>query len=266
MKKRKVPLPPTALAFFADRVFFSRDEFAAAYAAAGHSASSVHEVLAYYSGTGVLISIRRGLYLVAGATFDPFVLPSKLHPRAVIAYDGAAAFHGLAGVGNSFCFLSPRALPRYTINETIYRAIADPSVTKADPKHPTIHAYPHGKQKLAVTSYERTLADCLDRIDLGPNVTDLALRFFGAVERRLDLRRLQTYATEHCGAVGCARLGLLLSGHPRYREARDVLDALAAKVQARTTYATHDREPGGTYYARWRLMVPKALSDHIPAD
>lgn len=265
--KKGDPSPTrTATDIFRDRCFFRREEFVADYLAAGHSSGAAREALHYYVGTGVLLNIRRGVYMVAGATFDPYLLPSKLHPLAVIAYDGAAAFHGLAELQHSLCFLVPGAMRVYRISETLYRAIADPSVAKPDPKHPTIHAYPHGKQKVAVTSVERTLADCLDRLDLGPDATELGLRFFRQRERRLDLQRLLAYATERCGGLGCARLGLILSGHPAYRHAREALNVLAEKVPRRSAYAAKNREPGGVYYARWRLTVPRALADHIPLD
>src|SRR5438132_906902 len=74
-----------ALAFFAAQPVFTLDEFAAAYVGGGHSKKSVRPILRYHLWQGRLMSIRRGLYIVAGHDIDPHVVASKLVPDAVIA-------------------------------------------------------------------------------------------------------------------------------------------------------------------------------------
>jgi predicted transcriptional regulator of viral defense system len=247
-------------AFFAANAFFRRDEFAAAH---GGSDSAVRSALAYYVRTGVLLNIRRGVYMVWGAAFDPWLLPSKVHPKAVLAYDGAATFHGLAALRHSLTYLAPRLVPRFDLGEVIFTAVVDPSVDELTANLSTIRSYPHQGHTIAVTTAERTLADCLDNLTLGPDVEHLFERFLSQPDRPLSLDDLVDYATQHTGPVAAARLGLLLSSHPKHRYARTHLAALHRRVPNRTSFATRNREPGGMYFRRWRLVVPMPFAHRL---
>jgi predicted transcriptional regulator of viral defense system len=249
--------------FFATHPYFRFDEFADAYREAGHSHAAVTAVLAYHVSTGTLINLRRGLYRVAHAPFEPWLIPSKLNRHAVVAYDGAASFHGLTPVGHSLTFLSPRSLG-FTLNEVVYRGVAWPDL--ADPAARVSSGFaelPKNGHPIAVTSLERTLADCLERTDLAPDFHHLFGGFLDKPDLPLDLDQLVHYTVHECSPICAARVGLLLCAHPHHRYAREHLATLAKRVPARTSYATPDREPGGKYFARWRLVVPRSLADHL---
>src|SRR6185436_19446478 len=104
--RRKPAFEITPESFFSTHAFFRLDEFAKAYVGAGHSKSSVPQVLAYHAAAGRIQSVRRGLYMTANA-FDECLVPSKLHRSAVLAYDGAAALHGLTEIEHQCCYLAP---------------------------------------------------------------------------------------------------------------------------------------------------------------
>src|SRR5438874_1208950 len=105
-----------ALAFFGEHRVFTLAEFEAAYLAGGHSKKSVRPILQYHLSQGRLMSIRRGLYIVAGHNIDRYVVAMKLVPDALIAYDGALSFHGLIGFPYGVCVINQRSLPSFTFN------------------------------------------------------------------------------------------------------------------------------------------------------
>ena len=250
--------------FFATHPVFRTDEFIRAYVSAGHLATGAYSALCHYQGMGVIIRVHRGVYWVNADVCDVVLLAARLHARAVVAYDGAAEFHGLGESEHQCCYLAPYALPRVHFGEVIFRSIPEPTI--ADDLHRDITHVVERKRSglpILVTSFERTLVDCLERIDLGPEVTMVFDRFLGMNDPPLDLRQLVKATTDRSGPIGRARLGLLLSAHPKYRDERPLLDWLQRNIQRASTYATRERESGGRYSRKWHLMVPQSLLPYV---
>jgi len=67
-------------------------------------------VLAYHTRTGFLLNCGAAS-TCDGRPFDPWLLPSKLHPQGVLAYDGAATFYGLATLEHTCAFSRPPDAP-----------------------------------------------------------------------------------------------------------------------------------------------------------
>jgi predicted transcriptional regulator of viral defense system len=259
-----------AHAFFGTHPIFHRDEFIEAYTAAGHSRPAALAALNYHCRTRALLNIRRCLYVVEATDFlgfDVCLLPSRLTPLAVLAYDGAAAFHGLAETEYQLCFLAPRSI-RYVFSEIIFRGILTPGLDD------TVERQLEGDrlverngQQICVTSLARTIADCLNHLDRSPPVEHLFNLLLDRTRRlTFDVDEAVRHALKRSSPAGCARLGLLLSSHPQHHTERAHLDALSRRVARHTVYGTQDREPGGFYFRRWHLVMPQPLASQLSND
>ncbi|MGV3623255.1 MAG: type IV toxin-antitoxin system AbiEi family antitoxin domain-containing protein [Archangium sp.] len=234
-------------AFIAQNPVFTLDELRRAYRDMGRDPASAQELVSYYLAQGTLLLVRRGIY--AHPTWvDPFRLASRLTSDAVVAYDGALAFHKLTPVGHSVHFASTRRTPRLTWIDISFEVVRLETL----PPHETIDS-------VRVTPLERTLVDALDRLDLAPDLKTL-WSAFGAAPR-IDSRRLLHHLDKlDRGPLLASRLGLFL-------EARNDGDAnLTAALKARALKAPAyfdraTREDGMKIISRWNLIAPDVLHD-----
>ena len=99
--------PPFSAADFIEaHKVFRFEEFLEAHTASGASPKTTDAVLQYCVSIGRLENVRRGLYIHANDEPDRYLLCSRLSRDAVLAYEGALAFHGLVTFGNSLSFLT----------------------------------------------------------------------------------------------------------------------------------------------------------------
>ncbi len=250
--------------FFDRNPFFRADELVALYSSAGKSEAAARAALDYYVRRGVLLCIKRGVYCVEGPHFEAWLLPSKLHPEAVLAYDGAAWFHDLSGLHHSLCYLTPCRSTHLRFSEVTFRGVVDRGPRDAVSRnYSLVKDYDRDGHSVSATTLERTIVDCFDRLDRAPPLEEV----FETVLRpgyALDLDAVVHWALNHASAAACARVGLLLTARPERPQLRAQLAMLEQRVPRRTTYATRDREPGGMYFARWHLLVPRELAKVIP--
>ncbi|MBL8953175.1 MAG: hypothetical protein JNK82_20525 [Myxococcaceae bacterium] len=247
-----------AQTFFARHPFFRRDELVAAYEAVGSSATSAKRALDYDAKTGVLLNVRQGVYMVNGPAFDAWLLPAKLHPEAVLAYDGAALMHGLAELDHSVSDLAPRYVRPLWLGEVAFRSVVEPETGDVVSRMGFVKNLVRDGHEVAVTTLERTIVDCFDDLDRAPPLEGL---FDSLLARAtLDVEAVAREALQRAGPAGCARVGLLLASRPERSEVRGQLAELERRSPRETTYATRDRAPGGYYARRWHLQVPRAMS------
>jgi predicted transcriptional regulator of viral defense system len=255
--------------FFSAHPFFTRDEFAAEYTAAGHTVASVNKVLAYHSRAGRIMRLRRGVYCTREVDADPFVCASKLARDAVIAYSGALAFHKLIGIGHSMSLLSAKRAREVVAGDVVHRII--PHALPPGKEHHLTEMHARLGGTVRVTTLSRTLVDCMHRLDHGPGF----LETFRAFACKPDLQVNFNEVCEYVGMLGsrvtAARVGACIWAHPTWRQySADHQFALARMAGPCTLYALPDRAAADTVYlARFRLVVPEALvlaADHPPTD
>lgn len=239
----------TPAAFIAQHPVFSLDELRAAYRSMGRNPNNARDLVAYHLAQGALLLVRRGLY--AHPTWvDPWVLASRLTPDAVIAWDGALSFHKLIGVGHSLHFASTRRSPTLQWNEVIFQVVRLTELPNAD------FVYSSGQQ-IRVTSVEKTLVDCLDRLDLAPPLEDLWKAFRNAPH--LDSEKLLRHLRNlQRGPLLASRLGLFLEA--RKRVDYDLRVELAKLgLQAPAYFDRANREKNMRIISRWNLIAGDAL-------
>jgi hypothetical protein len=246
-------------AFFAAHSFFRKDELVAAFP--DRSQTAIKQLLNYHVRTGAISKVRRGVYAVENAPLDELLLPSKLCPEAVLAYDGAAVFHGIANDLYSISYFAPRELERIQWGEVLFRCIVEPAV--ADPVARfamCVTAERHG-HTIAATPLERTIVDCFDRVDRGMPPEWLYDRLlFTRPRLPFDADRAVAYALAHASPLGCARLGLLLEVHPGYRDRADLRERLETRLPSSTRWGggeCEERDLMSYYFRRWRLVFQR---------
>jgi hypothetical protein len=158
----------------------------------------------------------------------------KLAPDAVLAYEGAASFHGLLSLEHSIEILTAQKLRYFMLDEVIFTP-----VRARDPRaEEHVQKVRRDGHLYYLTSRERTLVDLLDRIDHDTDLSRLwnAFRSAGPIDSALML----AYAKKLGRALTSARLGLFLEslGGPERVE----------------------------FVRRWNLIVPRAFLLHIERD
>lgn len=238
-------------AFIAQNPVFTLDELRAAYRTMKRDPASAQELVSYYLAQGTLLLARRGLY--THPTFvDPWRLASRLTPDAVIGWDGALSFHKLIGIGHSLHFASTRRTPQLVFNDIVFDVVRVEEL----PAHDRVDV---NGDTLRVTSVERTLIDCLDRLDLAPDLKTLWKCFRNAP--KLDSRKLLHHLQKlRRGPLLASRLGLFLEASKhRDDDLRYKLSELG--LQAPAYFDRAHREKGMQIISRWNLIAPDVLHD-----
>lgn len=250
--------PASALEFIATNPVFRLDELQAFYARTGRKASAARPAIAYHLKTGGLQPIRRGLYGRRGA-LDFWLVGSRIAPDAVLAYDGALSFHLLHTPGHRMCFLTATRATPFAWGDVIYTPVRLPKTRRAT-RELEDQVVTGGRMGLSVkvTSLERTLVDCADRLDLASH-DPLALMDLFALPPKLDYPNLIHRLDALDSRVCAARLGLFLAGR------RDVPPGFEQQLNRRLprepTYliSRHERGDDSRLLGRWNLIVPQAV-------
>lgn len=214
---------------------------------------STQTLLLRYQQKGVISKIRRGLYCVNNlATCQPeankFQIACAITPSSYIAYHAAMEYHGLAhqmyfnvDVGgeqpfNSFEFDS---------NQFRFHRIST-------------HAYidtPIADTRVRVTNIERTIVDCIDRIDLCGGWEELVncLQSVQYIREEIILSIMKAYKKIALyKKVGFLFEQLHLPGES------SISSICHPFAKESVTYLTSDGD-SDTFNAKWRLYFPHNL-------
>ena len=117
-------------AFFRRHPVFTGEELAEHLNSGGEKGPRTQESLvAYHTGTGRLVRVRRGLFAVIppGADsdtypIDPFLIASRLTQDGVLSHHTALEFHGRAySVWRHLTYMASRPLEPLTFRHHVYR-------------------------------------------------------------------------------------------------------------------------------------------------
>lgn len=227
----------------------------------------VESVLRYHQKAGHIETLIRGklyqAHLYETREFlDRFMVASKLAPDSVISYHSALDFYGKSYSSYWEVYYSTRQKrPRFTWNDLHYRAILFPKaliqghLENVSVLEESIRGLP-----IRVTSLERTLVDCLDRLDLSGGLEEL-WRSFESV-RLFRWEELLHYALALQKASLNAKLGFYLDCR---KEELDVPHEFLQALQQRLPQGVHylerqsiNRHEPWRYVPKWRLMVPES--------
>jgi predicted transcriptional regulator of viral defense system len=210
--------------------------------------------------------LTRGLYASNVGAFrdktpNVLLVASKAAPDAVLAYHTALEAHGVAHApARTVSFLSSKAVAPFTVRGYRFRRVmAKATRSHASAATADVTELRAGAALVTVTTRERTLVDCLARLDLAGGLEEL-LRSVGSFTT-MSSEHVARYSESLGSPTLVARAGWLLDlmvdewlCDPG--PLRDLRRSLG-----RGTYWLQRRRPGVAYefVSAWRLYVPAGL-------
>ena len=252
----------TTAYFFARHSVFTTDEFAAINKLTKRD--SKQALLSYNRRTGRVLNIRRGLYAVVPDGIEPdsfmanpFLIAAKSTSDAIIAYHSALSFHGYAYSDfNIFTFLTTqKETSKFTFQNSEYVGVTQPkALIQQGQELAAVDLVEQNGLDIHVTSLERTLVDCLDRLDISGGIEE--------VWRSLELipylriRQILDYVALLDNAVTTAKVGFFLdTNKDRFHVEPKDLEFLHNRKPAHKSYMFR-MERKGKLVRDWNLIVP----------
>ena len=261
--------------FFRRHPVFTGEELAEHLSSGGEKGARTQESLvAYHTGTGRLVRVRRGLFAVIppGADgdsypIDPFLTASRLTPDAVLSHHTALEFHGRAySVWRHLTYLASRPLGPLTFRSHVYRGAKFPeALVRAGKENYGVSAADRAGMLVRVTSLERTLVDTLERPDRSGGWEEI-WRSLESVEF-FDLDRIVEYVLLLGNATTASKVGYYLDQH---RESLMVgerhIEALRSRRPRQPHYLDRMRSGDSTLVDEWNLVVPTEVVERSWAE
>lgn len=213
-----------------------------------------------------IVKVRRGLYEIipleqiskTRAAADKLLLARKIVSPYCFAYHTALEIHGVANSAfyNTVYVTSPRQFRNFTYDEVDFKWIPRKQLTGSEV---AIWA----AVRIIVTDRERTIIDCIDRIDLAGGFEELYKSVLSM--KNVSFRKLYEYAKTGNKKVLFHKLGFLLS-LPRIRDAwsvdddglRNIRENLSSKI-----FYFMTPKGQGHLVREWNLIVPKRIEELV---
>lgn len=261
--------------FFRLHPVFTGEELAthlASRGAVGHR--SQEALLAYYTKTGRVIRVRRGLYAVvppgaetASYPVDPYLITGKLTPDAALSHHTALEFHGRAySVWNRLIYSASRPLGSFTFRSHAFKGAKFPeALRRSGTEDFDVLGRERSGVRVRVTSLERALVDVLHRPDLSGGWEEV-WRSLESVEF-FNFDRVVEYVSLLGNATTAAKVGFFLEQH---RDALMVEERHLTPLRERRPRQPHyldcsKRKPG-CLVADWNLVVPNDVLERSWGD
>lgn len=262
-------------AFFRRHPVFTAEELTEHLSSGDEKGSRRQESLvAYHTGTGRLVRVRRGLYafIPPGADrdtypIDPFLVASKLTQDAVLSHHTALDFHGRAySAWRHLTYLASRPVEPLTFRHHVYRGTRFPqALVRAGREQFGVSTSERAGMSLRVASLERTLVDVLDRPHISGGWEEI-WRSLETVEF-FDLDRIVEYVLLLGKATTASKVGYYLEEH---RESLMVeerhLNELRTRRPRQPHYFDRKRRGDGSLVAAWNLIVPTEVAQRSWAE
>lgn len=267
--------PMNLNAFFNQNPVFRLEQLNQFLARRGSSNTSTrNSLLAYHRRNGKILTVRRGLYLVVPAGFepescpiDPFLVAAKLTPDAVLAYHTALEYHGKAYsiFDQFFCISSRPSVPLHFQNYRFEPILPPKSLQNKKKEYYGVIESERTGVDIRVTSLERTLVDVLDRPNLSGSWEEIwrsleSIEFF-------NLDKVIKYTQLLGNATTAAKVGFFLDQH---REGlmvdNDYLNELKALCPKQPHYLERQKRKSASLVSDWNLIVPDIIINRSWAE
>ncbi|GAB4247454.1 MAG: hypothetical protein Kow00129_07940 [Thermoleophilia bacterium] len=245
---------------------FTTEEFRRAVGGAV-AGSTVNNRLHQARRRGYLETIRPGLH-VSRVGFlrdrlpDPFVLAAKLASDSLISYHSALESHGLAhSPFRRVTFLTASSVSAFEYQGYEFVPLPPPAgLRRKGVWRMMSETVRRGTEPVCVTSRERTVVDCLDRLRWSGGIEEL-LRSLSSIPS-LDVQRLLGYLDMLGSASAVARLGWVLFSAPeRWYLGEEDRTAFQRRL-GKGPYFMGQRQGELAFVPEWRLYVPAGLANH----
>jgi len=220
---------------------------------------TARQVLFRLKNKGFIRQIRRGLFAIVPAqmigkefSVDRFLVASQLARPYFISHHTALEIHGVAESYLNIVYISTNKISRqFEFQNILYRVI--------NTKHMFgIEQVPRGVLEINVSDRERTVLDCIRKLEYAGGVEELAKSI--SAFPGLNYKKLLKYLGLFKEKSLFHRTGFILDClKDELNVPQDFLDSIRLNLSKRTYYL----HPGtkGVYKKEWNIIVPENIRE-----
>jgi len=221
---------------------------------------STKDLLRNYKKQQLICQIRRDLYTVTDlatkqAIATKFEIGSNITPSAYVSHHSALEYHGLAH--QQFFILYISSAQKFTpfdfegIHYFYCKSISEKGVY-TPPMNSLVH----------VTDEERTVIDCIDRIDRAGGLEELLHAI--AAMTYLNENKLITYLEIYDKQFLYQKTGFLLSYFQKELKLSDEFLEVCRKKKGKSTrYLLDESAATLVYHSQWKLFAPENILSYL---
>lgn len=224
-------------------------------------------LLTYYRNKGLIVPVRRGLYLSVPAgedpetsPVDPYLVAAKLQPDAVLSHHTALEFHGRAySTFNTLYYTARHRISQFEFRNYKFISVQVPQNLQLMEKdlYGVVFRNRSGVE-LKVATLERTLVDLLNRPDLAGSLEEMwrsleSIEFF-------DLDQVVDYVGLLNNATTAAKVGFFLDQHRETLMVDEThLKTLHRLRPDQPHYFVRGKRRNSLFVKEWNLLVPAEI-------
>ena len=217
--------------------------------------NAAKEILRRYRKQGLISQVRRDLYVVTdlatkASLAGKFEIAGQITPSSSLSYHAALEYHGLAHqVFYELYVSSHETYKNFDYDGITY--IFCPLKSDAGIVRPVTDSF------VRVTDLERTVIDCINRIDLSGGLEELIQSL--AIITYIDEHKLLEYLQCFNKQFLYQKTGFVLSYFQKEMKLSDAFIELCnSKIGKSTRYLT-DAHESDTYFKEWKLCAPQNI-------
>ncbi|MCE5175493.1 MAG: hypothetical protein ABFC90_10920 [Bacteroidales bacterium] len=217
--------------------------------------NAAKEILRRYKKQGLISHVRRDLYVATDlasklSIASKFEIASHITPSSYLSYHAALEYHGIAHQVFFELYVSSKEL----FNNFDYDGI---SYTFCKSQTEIGIVNPLTDSLIRVTDLERTVLDCINRIDLSGGLEELIECF--ALITYINENMLLSYLHHFDKQFLYQKTGFILGYFQKEMKLSDTFFATCkSKIGKSTRYLT-DTHESDTYFKEWRLCAPRNI-------
>jgi len=223
------------------------------------SEDSAKALLYSYKKQGLVNQIRRDLYTVTDLATkinaaNKFEIGSHINPSAYLSYHTALEYHGVAHqIFYDLYVASEQRFNEFNFDDIHYSYCISP--IKSGVYSPTMDSL------VKVTNLERTVIDCLDRIDRGGGLEEIIHCF--SLITYLDEKKLSAYLADYNKLSLYRKVGFVLQYFSdNVKISNEFILDCQQKGGQHTIYLTSPEE-SSAYFSEWKLCAPKNILSYL---
>ena len=217
--------------------------------------NAAKEILRRYKVLGLISQVRRDLYVATDlankvSLVNKYEIAGRLTPSAYLSYHAALEYHGLAHQFFYELYVSSKKKFKSFYYEGITYSFYQ-SKTHVGVVNPATDPL------VRLTDIERTIIDCIDRIDLSGGVEELIECF--AIITYVNEEKLLDYLSHFNKQFLYQKTGYILGYFQKEMKLSDTFFELCkSKIGKSTRYLT-DKQGSDIYFNEWKLCAPRDI-------
>ncbi|MDP4277021.1 MAG: transcriptional regulator [Bacteroidota bacterium] len=217
--------------------------------------NAAKEILRRYKKQGLIAQVRRDLYVATDlaskiSIASKFEIASHITPSSYLSYHAALEYHGIAHQVFFELYISSEE----SFNDFDYDGI---TYTFCRSQSEVGIMIPLTDSLVKVTDLERTMLDCMNRIDLSGGLEELIQCF--ALITYINESKLMDYLHQFNKQFLYQKTGFILSYFQKEMKLSDSFFTVCkSKIGKSTRYLT-DAHESDSYFKEWRLCAPQNI-------